>query len=234
MEKLVYCLWRPEAVAPPDFASSLRTDLADDLEALGAIRLRIFVADGDVAAGAGLRLSGLEAHKEGFVSFWLETSQDRGKLEERIAKVASRVAGYLVVESRPMVAAPGDGRGARSPGWVQVTGIAPKDGISYEQFLSHWYGVHRQVAIDTQSSTGYVRNEIVRPLTDDAPGWSAIVEETFPIGALNDPRVFYDAQGSEERFKENARKMFESVEQFLSLEKVDAHPMSEYVYGLDG
>src|SRR5690606_37767333 len=131
---------------------------------------------------------------------------------------ASRMAGYLVVESRPLpnperVAE----RGGRLPGWVQVTGITPKPGLSYDDFLRHWYDVHRKVAIETQSSTGYVRNEIVRPLTEAAPAWAAIVEETFPSGALSDPRVFYDGRGSEERFRDNARRMIESVQQFLDL-----------------
>lgn len=231
MEKLVYCLWRAPSRDRGAFGEELRTRVADDLEALGAARLRVFVADEVVDPGSKLRLSGEPAHKEAYVSFWLEASQDREKHQALLAQVADRIAGYLVVESRPMVAETGTARGARSPGWVQVTGIAPREDISYERFLDHWYGVHRQVAIDTQSSTGYVRNEIVRPLTEAAPAWSAIVEETFPLGALDDPRVFYDAPGDEERYQENARKMFESVQQFLDLTKVDAHPMSEYVYG---
>ncbi len=234
MEKLVYCLWRPEDVSADSFGERLRTELAGELEAHGARRLRVFVADTAVAAGAGLRLSAEPAHKEGCVTFWLEASQDRADLEERIAAHASRIAGYLVVESRPMVNPDAArGRGERTPGWVQVTGIVPREGLSYDEFLRHWYDVHRRVAIETQSSTGYVRNEVVRPLTAGAPGWAAIVEETFPIEALSDPRVFYDGRGSEERFRENAHKMLESVQAFLALDRVDAHPMSEYVFGAD-
>lgn len=233
MEKLVYCLWRADDDGREAFAERLRGPLADALEAEAAKRLRVYVADAEVDAGQRLRLSGLPAHKEGFVTFWLEASQDRDAVEAKIAAAAGKIAGYLVVESRPMIAALGKGRGARSPGWVQVTGIAPKPGITHDQFLSHWYGVHRQVAIETQSSTGYVRNEIVRPLTAEAPDWSAIVEETFPLGALDDPMVFYDAPGDEALFKENAAKMLESVQRFLDLTKVDAHPMSEYVFGRD-
>lgn len=232
MEKLVYCLWRPEAVDRDVFATTLRRDLADELERLGAVSLRVCVADREVDAGARLRLTGLDGHKEGYVTFWLEASQDRAPLEAAIASLAARIAGYLVVESRPLVPVDlGAERGARSPGWVQVTGIVPKLGMAYEDFLRHWYDVHRRVAVETQSSTAYVRNEIVRPLTADAPGFAAIVEETFPTGALSDPRVFYDGRGSEERFQANARRMLESVSQFLALDQVDAHPMSEYVYG---
>lgn len=232
MEKLVYCLWKQDGTTPSDFGRELRGALADVLEAGGARGLRVFVADEEIAAGEKLRLSAEAAHKDGYVSFWLEASQDREALESEIARRASRIAGYLVVESRPMIP-PGAGekRGRRSPGWVQVTGISPREGLAYDEFLHHWYDVHRQVAIDTQSSTAYVRNEIVRPLTPDAPVWAAVVEETFPIEALSDPRVFYDGRGSEERFRENAQKMFESVQAFLDLGRVDAHPMSEYVFG---
>lgn len=231
MEKLVYCLWRAKDDPREGFCARLRTTLADELHGLGARGLRVYVADPAVDAGSKLRLTSLGAHKEGFVTFWLECSQDRAPLERRVAAVAGRIAGYLVVESRPMIAEGPPALGQRSPGWVQVTGIAPKEGLSYDRFLRHWYDVHRTVAIETQSSTGYVRNEIVRPLTENAPGWSAIVEETFPLGALDDPRIFYDARGSDERFEQNSRKMFESVQQFLDLTKVDAHPMSEYVLG---
>ena len=55
--------------------------------------------------------------------------------------------------------------------------------------------MQRDTAIETQSTFGYVRNEIVRALTPDAPRWHAIVEENFPLGALTDPAVFYDAAG---------------------------------------
>ncbi len=187
MEKLVYCLWRAEDDPREEFCARLRTTLAEELHGLGARGLRVYVADPAVDAGTKLRLTSLDAHKEGFVTFWLECSQDRSPLEQRVAAAAGRIAGHLVVESRPMIAEGPPAAGQRSPGWVQVTGIAPKEGLSYDRFLRHWYDVHRAVAIETQSSTGYVRNEIVRPLTENAPGWSAIVEETFPLGALDDP-----------------------------------------------
>ena len=232
MEKLFYCLWRPETVSPEEFSQSLRTTLVEQLEGLGAQGLRLFVADSDVAAGAGLRLSAEPAHKEAALSFWLEASQDRAEHEERIASIASRMAGYLVVESRPLLdASVREVRGERRPGWVQVTGIVPRSGISYDAFLRHWYDVHRDLAIETQSSTRYVRNEVVRPLTEGAPEWAAIVEETFPLGALSDPHIFYDAEGSDERLRENSTRMIESVQVFLDISQVDAHPMSEYVFG---
>jgi len=75
-----------------------------------------------------------------------------------------------------------------------------------------------------------VRNEIVRALTPGAPGWAAIVEEHFPIEALTDPLVWYAAEGSEERYRRHLERMMQSCMAFLAIDRVEAHPMSEYVF----
>jgi hypothetical protein len=86
------------------------------------------------------------------------------------------------------------------------------------------------VAVETQSTFAYVRNEIVRPLTPGAPGCAAIVEEHFPLEALTDPMVWYAAGGSKQKFQENFQRMMDSCSAFLALDRVDSHPMSEYVF----
>ena len=88
----------------------------------------------------------------------------------------------------------------------------------------------RDCAIETQSTFQYVRNEIVRTLTGAPPPWSAVVEEGFPIGALSDPRVFYDAVDEEEKFRANLKRMMDTVERFLEMPATDVTAMSEYVY----
>jgi hypothetical protein len=106
--------------------------------------------------------------------------------------------------------------------------IEPAKGISQTDFIERWETKHRDVALSTQSTFSYVRNEVVRALSPQAPPWRGIVEEGFPIEALTDPRVFYDAVDSETRFRENAKRMVDSCLAFLSIERVDSHPMSEY------
>ena len=67
-------------------------------------------------------------------------------------------------------------------------------------------------------------------LTPDAPQWAALVEESFPIAALTDQEVWYAAVGSPERLERNRRRMIESCLAFLALDRVESHPMSEYVF----
>ena len=122
------------------------------------------------------------------------------------------------------VTAPGE----RTPGFTLVTGINKRPDVSREEFLRLWYEEQRSCAIETQSTYQYVRNEVVRALTLDAPAFDAIVEETFPLGALTDPQVFYDAVGDAEKMASNQKRMMETCEKFLDFTRIESHPTSEY------
>jgi len=228
VEKLAYVLWRRTDTDGAALRDALLA-AASELAARGARALRVNVADEHVAAGGAVCVGRMEP-KSAFVTFWLDDADARGPAEEVLAEHAARLAGFLVVESVPMrntrhvVPA-----GQRTPGFNFVTCIEPKDGLPYADFLDHWHHEHRRVAVETQPTFAYVRNEIVRALTPDAPTWAAVVEESFPIEALTDPAVWYAAEGSPERLDENRRRMIGSCLAFLALDRVEAHPMSEYV-----
>jgi hypothetical protein len=226
VEKLAYVVF--EGPGEERLAARLLAEVAPRLRAR-AKGLRISVVDGDVAAGAKLHLGKLSPPPAGLVSFWLEQSQERGECEALLAAASRRLAGYLVVESRPLVnttqRAPA---GGRTPGFALVSCIEAKDGLTRDEFVRLWYTVQRDTALETQSTFGYVRNEIVRPLTPDAPRWDAIVEENFPIAALDDPAAFYASVGDPEKLRRNQQRMFRAVQSFIALERIESHPMSEY------
>ncbi len=231
MEKLVYLLWKPPAQADEAFKQVLLEQVVRTLRSRGVRKLKLSVVDDAVAEGARLRIGPMDPPKSALVSFWLEQAQERASLEDALMEASERIAGYLVVESRPLVnedrTAP---LCARTPGFSAVSCIEPRPGLTHAQFLEHWFDIHRDLAIETQSTFEYVRNECVRALTPAAPPWVAIVEESFPIEALGSPAVFYDAVGSPERLEKNSRRMLDSCRAFLDLRKVDSHPMSEYVF----
>jgi hypothetical protein len=228
VEKLAYVVWKRGAESDADFAARVLEELAPQLRSR-VESLRIALVDEAVAAGAKLRLGRHDPPKSGLVSFWLEQSQERAEAEGLLRATCDALAGYRVVESRPLVnrsqRAP---IGSRTPGFALVSCIEPKDGLSHDEFVRLWYTVQRDTAIETQSTFGYVRNEVVRALTPGAPAWAAIVEENFPLEALADPAVFYDAVSDPEKQRRNQQRMFEAVRGFLALERVDSHPMSEY------
>ena len=226
MEKLAYLLWNESSDADA-FRDRLLSELPASLAAAGALRLKVSVTDSDVSAGAALHLGALVP--DALVTFWLECCQDRAAAEGALQTVSVRNAGYLVAESHPLrTETPEGGIGQRMTGFSLVGCIEPKDGVSLHEFATTWESVHRDVAIDTQSTFSYVRNEVVRPLTMDAPAWAGIVEEGFPSEALKNPEAFYDAVGDHAKYRKHLKLMMESCNAFLSIEKVDSHPMSEY------
>jgi hypothetical protein len=228
MEKLVYVLWKRGDEPNEAFKQRLLEETGPRLLALEIERLRISVVDDDVAAGEKLRLGRMSPPKAAFVSCWIEQSQDRAPVERVLAGTCGAFAGYLVVESRPLVNRTARA-GARTPGFALVTCIEPADGLAYAEFLRIWHEQQRACAIETQSTFGYVRNEIVRALTPNAPKWAAIVEENFPLAALSDSAAFYDAASDPAKLKRNLKRMLDTCQGFLAQDRVESHPMSEYV-----
>jgi hypothetical protein len=229
MEKLVYALWKRGEEPDEAFKRRLLDEAAPRLLALAIERVRISVVDHDVAAGEKLRLGSLSPPKAGLLSLWIEQAQDRAPVERVLSGTCGAFAGYLVLESRPLVnraARPG----ARTPGFALVTCFEPADGLPYAEFLRIWHEQQRACAIETQSTFGYVRNEIVRALTPGAPKWAGIVEENFPLAALTDPAAFYDAVGDPAKLKRNVKRMLDTCRGFLAQDRVESHPMSEYVF----
>jgi hypothetical protein len=230
VEKIVTVLWKPDGMSKQEFADVLLHDAAPEMVGLGARKLKVCVED-DHVEGDALRMNAAPPPKSGIVSYWVECSEDRGPIEAALSSRVASLASFLVVESRPIVntefvAALGE----RTPGMVQVTGIVRKEGLDYDEFIRIWQEEQRPCAIETQSTFQYVRNEIVRPLSGSAPAWAAIVEETFPIEAMSDPYVFFDAVGDDEKFSANIGRMVDTVAKMLEMDQTDVTITSEYVF----
>ncbi len=98
------------------------------------------------------------------------------------------------------------------------------------EWLARWQGGHTRVAIDTQSTFGYVQNVVVRALTPGAPAFDGIVEELFPAAALTDFHVFFDTGGSDAELGRRMTAMTESVARFSGPDaELDVVPTSRYV-----
>ena len=226
MEKLVYLIFHEADHPGQELRAGLIEKAAPALRTAGASQIAVNVHDEDTAAGSPIRKS--DPPIRAMVSFWLQNADDRDPCSDALAAHAKRLAGYLVVESRPIIHEMAVGQ--RTPGMNQVTCINRRPDLPYEDFIQIWHVDHKVVAVETQSTVGYVRNVVVRALTEGAPAFDGIVEETFPIEALSDPHVFYGA-ASKEEFKANLARMIESCQRFLDFEPLETTHMSEYYLG---
>lgn len=227
MQKLFYLL-RAAASADGDaLREAIVAKAVPVIRSAGGREIVVFAADRDVAAGKPVRQ--IDPPIRAMVSFWLEDAAERFPAEAALAALVPAIAGYLVVESKPVVHAMT--KGVRTQGMKQISCVTKRADLSQEDFIRIWHEDHRKVAIETQSTFGYVRNEIFRALTPGAPTqWTAIVEESFPIGALDDPHVFYDAK-SEAEYQANFKRMMDSCGRFLDHRPIEVTFVSEYYQG---
>lgn len=122
--------------------------------------------------------------------------------------------------------------GVRCEGMANIAFLRRPERMTGHEWLRTWLEDHTTVAIDTQSITAYTQHVVVRALTADAPEIDGIVEEVFPIGAVSDLGVFFDAPGDEVRMTENMRAMSASTARFFDDGTVDAVPTGRYVMGV--
>jgi hypothetical protein len=209
VEKVVYALWRDADTLVAAWSVGLRAAGVDVLPAAGALGVQVNVAD-EAVAPALLRMAEIDPQMEAVVSVWVDSARTaaRGPLDDALAAVpgTARVEAYLVTESflrRPAAMTP-------------------------EAWIAAWHDGHTQVAIDTQSTFGYVQNVVARRLTPGAPAVDGIVEELFPIKALTDMHAFFDAPDDAELARRMGL-MAESTARFGADRALDLVPTSRYV-----
>lgn len=228
MEKVLYLLNAPDDVSRDQLRDQLVQELAPRLLDTGSRVVQVNVMDSDVEPAAGSRLrSATGACPDALVALWVESANAplRAKYDALLREVDAGFVAYLVTESSPL---PGEYVVGRRPGYSQVSFLQRPPRLDEQAWLTHWHEVHTQVAIDTQATSRYVQNVVVRALTPDAPPCDAIVEEVFPLAAMTDPSVFFDAVGDDVRRKANGDALMESVMAFLDFDLIDVVPTSEY------
>jgi EthD domain len=216
--------------APGDDAwcTRLRTEIAQTLLATGASGLAVNVRDAAVTDSL-MTLTTLDPPVVAFVSLW--TPQYYGpqitSATTVLGQVCDQLAAYLVTESVPLAPPPTE-PGERTPGFANVALLRRPAEMDHAVWLHRWHHDHTQVALETQSTFGYVQNTVVRALTADAPRIDAIVEELFPLEATSDLHAFFGAADDAD-LGDRMGRMVASTTAFGANENVDTVPTSRYV-----
>jgi hypothetical protein len=228
MEKLIYALWRDDAMPRAAFNATLLGEVAEAV--LPNVRaLRVNVQDDSVAGGSSPHFVVTSPQMEAVVQLWVDTAFPPAKapIEAALGQVAARLEGWLVAESVPL---PNrlHPSGRPTEGFSQVVFIERPAALDQETWRRHWQDGHTPVAVETQSNFEYVQNLVVRPVTPVAAPYAAIVEECFPLGARNDEALFYDAVGDPARQEANEARMMASCAAFIGEQGCDCIPMRQY------
>jgi hypothetical protein len=238
MEKVIALLWGPGDVASGErLRTRLLEETAPRILAAGARAVTVNVHDA-AAAEAPSPAPGPEGEEPHVaqVSVWLDCYEQTGALDAALADLGLRTASYLVVESlyedygTTPHAGPRDWPdGQRSPGVLTVALIHRPDGLDEREWITRWHKVQSPESGRLQPRTRYVRNQVVRSLTEGAPAIDGIVEEGWPsAGHVADPMLFFNAS-SPEQLADHVGQMITNVEACLDLARLRSSTMSEYL-----
>jgi hypothetical protein len=238
MEKVVYLVWGTDGPGEGDaLRERLLAETVPGLVAAGARGLSVNVHDSAAAeAPPPVPTPEGEDPHVAEVSVWLDSYDRRQPFEQVVAGLGLRYGGYLVVESlyedygtTPHAPVRSWPDGERSPGVLTVALIHRPDGLEYREWIDRWHGTQSPLSAELQPRTRYVRNEVVRSLSEGAPEIGGIVEEAWPsAGHVADPMLFYTAATADE-LRDNVTRMLESVNACLDLARFRTSTMSEYL-----
>lgn len=184
--KFIYALWGPgldTSLRSPEFHRAMR--------AAGVSRLQVNLDDDDVAP-ATLRITTFDNPVPAVVTVWTEA--EPGGISAVLSGLSDRCAGWEVEERTPLVA-PDTADGVRAPALAQIGFLRIPAGMDAAEWLHRWQGLHTDVAIETQSTFGYVQNRVLRTVLG-SDRVDAVVEELFPMAAMTDMHAFTAAAGT--------------------------------------
>lgn len=237
MEKLVYVCWLPAGTDRAAVGRTFRDEVAPALLATGVHGLELHLDDEFADTRAPVPAPPDEQLPDAVVSAWVDAYDFRGPVEAILDAACERLAGYQVVESlygdygRNPHSAPRDWPdGERSPGIVTMALFPKKQGMDTEAFWQFWHGHQSPMSEAIQPRCRYVRNLVVRPITDDAPDVQGIVAEAWPSKAhVEDPMLFFEAHGDHDVLVANITTMLEHGQAFMDMERLRSVTMSEWL-----
>ncbi|MFW0788970.1 hypothetical protein AAFP29_04875 [Gordonia sp. CPCC 205333] len=203
----------------------LECDIRDSLARRGATRLQVNISD-DIVRGA-MRITHFERPIEAVVS--VAGGEAEAVLDE-LRAIAGTIAAWEVVRRAPLD--PTLPTGERIDALANIAFLRHPVELTYDQWRQRWLDDHTQVAIDTQATFGYYQNIVSKALTDNALGVDAIVEELFPIAAVDDIHAFYGSGGDKRELNERVTTMMASVARIGADHNLDLVPTSRFDFPL--
>ena len=223
MEKLIYVL----VGANGDVSGRVDRIAADAVPAargVGGERIALLLPDefDAIRERNATRLMGAHDRVAAIFECWLPTLDSRPAIEASLAPHAEALWGYLVTESTmdPCPHEPADGD--RVPGISQWTINDKPASVSLDDFYREW-AVHSEISFDLHPHRdSYIRNAVVRSLTEAAPRYLGIVVERFPSleHFVDDGLYFGDPSV--------VKKMFEHSPTFYEFEGAISGGFSEF------
>lgn len=232
--KVAYLLTCNENQSLEQLNSALLEHVSAQLRERACAHFTINVFDEKVEAAKAMHMQRQQPPINAVVFVWCDNESEFKTVEQVLNTHVTVLSGYALEEfsripATPQLQAQQTFNGARTPGMMQLAFLKVPERLEYDEWLSIWRNLHTQVAIDIQSTFIYRQNVIKQCVAGKDIGFTAIVEEAFPVEAMTSQRAFYDAQTDVE-LVERQTAMWKSSKRFIDLHDLDVLPTSEYCW----
>ena len=224
MEKLVYLI--DASLAPLDLKMALVGPLGKEITQANSVHeLEVYVCEMAEEDLIGLE-NNMDPHglMSASISVWVDSLDDRKRIESVLAEVSTRIAGYSVTESVPREYQNRDWPdGETSPTLTIGTAMIARQDINQEEFFKRWHESHTPLSLKIHPLTRYVRNVVSRVLTVDAPNYHGLVFESVrSLEILSSVEYFY---GNDK----NREIAINDLLSFVDLSQMATKPMTETI-----
>lgn len=236
MEKVIYGLWRQSGEEREAFALKVREALAPALLDLGVRGLQLNVRDSSIALAADHDIEAALPGMDAVAHVWVDSAvhEYRRPVDELLQLQCSRIAGYLVTESQPLMNTEFPSQpGERTAGLSQVVFMKRPPRLTAEAWMDLWHGDQTRLAVELQNNFFYAQNVVTRVLTHAAPVYDAVVEECLYDQALTDERYRFRGATFDER-ERNRNAFLENTAKMVDFDKIDVLTTSQYVFKRPG
>jgi hypothetical protein len=228
LEKLIYLLHKaPDQALAADFRTRVIEETIPQLKAAGASQVVFNVTDLNEAVQrtAPSRLVGDWDRLAGALHFWLDNVDDRFGIEPLLARIATRISGYLVTESVVQHTPRTWADGERRPGVTQIAVICKAGAVSEEEFYHNWQQGHSALSFALHPRRiSYVRNAVARVLTPGARDYRMVVLEHWSeLEDFTDDARYFGAP-------EVLEEMYRELPGFADTTSTTTGPVSEYAF----
>ncbi|MEO7430273.1 MAG: hypothetical protein ABIY48_12925, partial [Acidimicrobiales bacterium] len=169
----------------------------------------------------------------GSVSIWLDSYDNRGPHEEAIATAGAQAHGWIVAES--IAKAWGANRswpdGYQSPGMSILTFFDKGEAVTDADFYRIWHGEHTPLTFELHPFVLYVRNQVLRAITPDAPSVRGIVYEAVASdGEILDLTRLFGCAGQPERLMDQIAIVDNHMRTFGNTDTLQCVTTREWIF----
>jgi hypothetical protein len=223
MEKAIFIIKQPSDVVLEDFKSVIFDQLLPRLSRLKCSRLKVSLTE---TPAPKISVIPLKKERLALISVWGLLKKDEKAWKAALESAGGVSFGYEVDESIPVQYEKNWEDGDPSPGFVLLTLLKRKTGMSDEAFIGEWHGNHTPMAIEIHPLWSYIRNVVGRPLDTNGPEFDGIVEEHYleMRDIFNPARMF----GGTWHMIRNMVRVGVHCNSFLNYREIENYLLTEY------